>query len=53
MSVVSPFQGLGSVILSSQGGAWRLAPLRFALGWCVVALSGLAYCDLAGPKPHA
>ena len=49
MSVVSPFQGLESVNLISQGGAARLTTLRFALGWCVVALSGLVFCECAYP----
>ncbi len=38
--VVSPFQGLVFVILVTQGGAARLAPLRSALGWYVEAPSG-------------
>ena len=42
MPVVSPFQGLVSVILLTQGDAARLTPLRSALGWCVEAPSGQA-----------
>ncbi len=38
--VVSPFQGLVVVLLFTQGGAARLAPLRSALGWFVEAPSG-------------
>ena len=38
--VVTPFQGLAGVILMTQGDTSRLAPLRFALGWCVAAPSG-------------
>ena len=37
---MSPFQGLVFVIMVTQGGAARLAPLRSALGWCVEAPSG-------------
>ncbi len=39
-TVVSPFQGLVFVIIVTQGGAARLAPLRSALGGCVEAPSG-------------
>ncbi len=50
MSVVSPFQGLVVVILFTQGDAARLSPLRFALGWCVAALSGLFVDYHARPR---
>ena len=38
--VVSPCQGLVLVIMVTQGGAARLAPLHSALGWFVEAPSG-------------